>query len=1101
MRRQPCGKSRTTSPSPSSPTVLSNSRGGGLRIGSSFARRLHVESLEDRRMLAVFTVDNLDDFAVFGSGEAPGTLRQAIFDANDTPGDDLIEFDPGLFGTIFLEHGELTINSSTTIAGPGAHVLAIDALQNSRVFNSSTDELSPVINVIVGGLTLRGGHSDTDGGAVHNGAYSYLTITDCLITDSHAVNGGGIAQTSGGSLRVERTTILDNSADGLGGGLFSQSQFAVVDSTVSGNQAGYGGGGLCISEGYGDIWTSTIQGNTASYGGGVYNRPNATLSVVRSTISGNVASLHGGGIYNWFGFATVTDTTISGNEAQENGGGIISIEGSLVVTRSTVTLNIADSDNNGTGEGGGIRQFDGDIGQTAALYHTIIADNFNSNGFVDLSGAFTASYTLIGDNTGANLHDVVGNIIGTSESRVDPRLRPLAHNGGPTMTHRLLDESPAIDAGDTSLIAGFNVPNYDQRGFPHTRVFDGNADLDEQIDIGAFEYDYVIFTVDLIVDESDGDFSSGDLSLREAIEQAALVTQGSPVVRFDAVLFNGGPATIVLNFNEQLDITASMDIEGPGADLLTVEVQNFGRAFSVDDFQGGTISDVSISGLTISGGNNPNGGGAIFSRERLIVAESVITGNTAQWGGAIYNDTASQLTVVNSEISGNTATSSGGAIYNWGGVVLVFDSLITGNDSDTAGGGVLNANSGSVAISRSTVSGNDAATDGGGLFNGSGSVHIEDSTFSGNTADRGGAVHAGSPTADIVIIRNSTISGNVAPLGGAGVFNYSGHVVIQFSTVTQNDSNDFAGSGVVTWGDTSFAFTEIYSTIVAGNHHTDVAVTGGFVDTFESLGYNVIGTGSVDAFDDPGDYVIEMTDPGLGPLADNGGPTWTHALLPGSPAIDQGDSSLASGEGGVPHFDQRFVGFDRVRDGNGDSSAVIDVGAFELAAIPASADFDGDGDVDGRDFLAWQRGYGTSMAAKQEGDADNDGNVNGADLAVWQEQYGTPPPQSTFTASLLLGEVKSPTLVGLVSQPVNARAWEAAVDAALVLIMDTDAQEHEIVEDEWAPGFVAGQVVQASLWSSQGTSGSEPKLVKDGEDEDEGAASEGLDELAEPVLN
>ena len=85
----------------------------------------------------------------------------------------------------------------------------------------------------------------------------------------------------------------------------------------------------------------------------------------------------------------------------------------------------------------------------------------------------------------------------------------------------------------------------------------------------------------------------------------------------------------------------------------------------------------------------------------------------------------------------------------------------------------------------------------------------------------------------------------------------------------------------------------------------------------------------------------------LGPLANNGGPTLTHALLPGSPAINAGDPAAMAGLDGIPLYDQRGEGFDRVAGGR------IDIGAFEVQ--PLRADFDKDGDVDGADFLIWQR--------------------------------------------------------------------------------------------------------------------------------------------------
>ncbi len=98
--------------------------------------------------------------------------------------------------------------------------------------------------------------------------------------------------------------------------------------------------------------------------------------------------------------------------------------------------------------------------------------------------------------------------------------------------------------------------------------------------------------------------------------------------------------------------------------------------------------------------------------------------------------------------------------------------------------------------------------------------------------------------------------------------------------------------------------------------------------------------------------------------------------------IDAGDPAAEAGNGNVPPFDQRGPGFDRELEGR------IDIGVYE-GEVPNSADFDDDGDIDGRDFLAWQRGFGKSSATKSNGDANKDMLVDGADLVVWQDEDGT----------------------------------------------------------------------------------------------------------------
>lgn len=232
-------------------------------------------------------------------------------------------------------------------------------------------------------------------------------------------------------------------------------------------------------------------------------------------------------------------------------------------------------------------------------------------------------------------------------------------------------------------------------------------------------------------------------------------------------------------------------------------------------------------------------------------------------------------------------------------------------------------------------------------------------------------------------LTSSTVSGNStagAEAAGGGIFSFGNAMTFINSTVTDNHADHATATGGGIWigSDGSIA---ISGSIVAGN-----TAGGGMIDInpgtgslqtnfslIEQTGLTITGS----------DNIIGQS-ANLGPLADNGGPTQTHALLPGSPAIDAGDPAAMAGVGNVPLFDQRGVGFDRVLNGR------IDIGAFEVQVVPSdSADFDSDDDVDGRDFLLWQRGFGKPNASKADGDADNDMDVDGNDLSVWQGQYGT----------------------------------------------------------------------------------------------------------------
>lgn len=230
-------------------------------------------------------------------------------------------------------------------------------------------------------------------------------------------------------------------------------------------------------------------------------------------------------------------------------------------------------------------------------------------------------------------------------------------------------------------------------------------------------------------------------------------------------------------------------------------------------------------------------------------------------------------------------------------------------DEIDLGGGIYN--NGALALIRSAVSGNEA-TFGGGIHNSpAGSLTLLDSTVSGNVASsEGGGIHNGGT----LRMTNSTVSANTSANFGGGIFTYHGPANIEHSTVTGNSAVPNRGGGVASVGDTTNR-TEVLSSIVSGNTGTDVDVANGPVNSFVSQGHNLIGDGgATDAFDQTGD-ATGVTDPALGPLQYNGGPTKTHALQRHSPAVDSAGVDC-------PTTDQR--GAPRPQ------GAGCDKGAFEL---------------------------------------------------------------------------------------------------------------------------------------------------------------------------
>jgi hypothetical protein len=327
----------------------------------------------------------------------------------------------------------------------------------------------------------------------------------------------------------------------------------------------------------------------------------------------------------------------------------------------------------------------------------------------------------------------------------------------------------------------------------------------------------------------------------------------------------GVTGTITLSTGDLL-VDKSVTIHGPGSGNLTVDANGSGRGFYVSSGVTATIA-----GLTITNGIDGGFG-----------------------GGGIYNDHAT-LAVDNCTVSGNYAPFQGGGIYNAGSY-----------------------GSATLTVTNSTVSGNHSAApygagNGGGIYNdgsyGSATLTVTNSTFSDNFANTAG------------------------PSGGGAIYNdgYSGSATLIVNNSTFSGNSAWYGSGVHNDGVSGSATVTIRGTILNGGVFGDnlYNVSG----SVTSLGYNLSNeNGVTNLFGGTGDLMATgdqiNTDPMLGPLQDNGGPTFTHALLAGSPAIDAGKNFQAE------TTDQRGPGFLRTFDyasiANANGGDGTDIGAFEV---------------------------------------------------------------------------------------------------------------------------------------------------------------------------
>lgn len=837
------------------------------------------------------------------------SLAEAIVLANEHSGSDHITFAPLVFATsqrILLTRQLPTISDALTITGPGAELLTLD-----------------------GGNGRDGVFGTGDG---------FRTF---VIDDGSSIN----------KIQVEISDLELTGADfseGYGGAIHNRENLNLRSSILTGNFAKSGGG---IGNYYGvlTIEASTLTANAATSGGGVYNYvATATLSGV--TLSGNIVTDSGGGASNYDGTITINSSTFSANSAKR-GGGVYSFDSQTTLSSSTLAGNTASE------LGGAVYLNHGSV----TLSNSIVAGFSTGGSLARGSGAFSGSFNILED--GSFLQS-----FGNSFA-FNPRLAPLADNGGQTLTHALLPGSLAINRGDPAV--QFGPDQFDQRGSGFSRVQQG------RLDIGAFESELQPpsfpspLQVTVTDDGLNDDWSAGDLSLAEAIV-AANLTPGHQEITFDPNLF-ATPRTIRLA-NQLPVITESVTIAGPGVGLLVIDAGNgtdgvFNtrdglRHFVIDNGNASSVSEVRISDLTLTGGDVRSSdllgrGGAIWNNENLQLFGVTIDANAAIDGGGVYN--AASALITSSTISRNVAATRGGGVYN---------ALVT------------------AQINATTIVGN-SATSGGGAYTEVGLLAIRGSTLSANSANNGGGVY--SETGSIVI-NSSTLSANAASVNGGAIYDRYGRGRVSNSTLWKNSATSGGGIFNLLGG------TSVTNSIVAGS------VSGGDLRGWFTGSYNLIGDAS---------HVVYFTnsisaDPLLGPLADHGGATLTHGLLPGSPALDAGDP-LFNPTATTPavESDQRGAGYGRVVNAGG--GLRIDIGAYESQGMPVafpSGDYNHDGIANLADYVVWRDTLGSTTDLRANGYnlGASENVIDQADYAIWNQNFGntviptTPAPVAAMVS-------------------------------------------------------------------------------------------------------
>jgi CSLREA domain-containing protein len=291
--------------------------------------------------------------------------------------------------------------------------------------------------------------------------------------------------------------------------------------------------------------------------------------------------------------------------------------------------------------------------------------------------------------------------------------------------------------------------------------------------------------------------------------------------------------------------------------------------------------NATIYSSTLSANSAGQGGGMISPSGGVTITLSTISANQAEYGGGVLNK--GEMQVISSTILENTVQESGGGFYHSTGTLDITASEVAGNTAHVVsgfggGGGLYNDSGGTVMISQSLLRDN-LALQGGGLVN-AGVLSLGNTTLHGN---QGGAVM----NTGALSLLNCTLADNQATSGGAGIASLGGSAGLR-NTILDNPG-------------------------AAGNCSGAIFDLGYNLDSQDTCGF------------DPGLGSLVNTNPLLLPLADNGGLTWTMALLPGSPPVDAG------GPGACPFTDQR--GYPRPIDGNRDGEAICDMGAYEASFV------------------------------------------------------------------------------------------------------------------------------------------------------------------------
>lgn len=924
------------------------------------------------------------------------------------------------------------------VGGNGPDTIRLSALNAPKDFFGIRDQyrliavhnsidgpngLPPITSVI----TIEGGGADIARFAGPPFRLFYVTPSGQLTLNSVAVTGGRLA------------SATPNTWEPFGGGVLNLGVLEVNYSYFAGNVALCDGGAI-LSNGPLTVRFSSLQFNETGCSGGAistFYAGQVLLAGLNVQFNSAAAGSGGGLMIHGTTAATITDSWIDSNVARFDGGGLLAhgADADVSFAGSSITNNLVQA-----GHGGGVangRLWPGPSGAilvpggSMSMINTTIANNTSTGGYgggVVNAGTLTIATSTLSANhlsgvaafsCGGGLYSV-GPLTITSTNVVWNTAGSQSGGGlcaifsQMTMTGGSVTGNSAGGAGGGVLI--WAMPNVVLSGVAvagNTAFYGGGLYRFSALGTDSLILDNTVVEQNTALGDGGGIVIQGDITTlrnntRVSTNTAAGAGGGILVVYAGAccrakVTMNGGS----IEGNTANGVWSGAGGGGGLANLLDMDPSG-----SV------TLTDVVVRNNRAPGGGN---GGGIFNRGNLSMIRGELRDNLGQSGGALSNGTSlmtgGTVTLTDVAIENNVATSLGGAIFNANppGAAVANSVTVAGgsirNNRALNGGAIFLRPNSTLNIGSGAIISGNIATSTGGAIDSSGTIAITGATLSGNSADTGGAIYAAGPstitastingntariaaglrvTAGVIDIVNSTLSGNTATVDGGGALEVSGVVLpgggisgrvnLTATTIVANTGNP---GGIRIGG-----YVRLFSTILAGNGRPDGSVSEcawAPAPAWAEYDANLVGQDAACPFAVSNSSALNRTVDAttlftsvLGPLANNGGPTKTHALLPGSLAIDGGHLAgpfcLASDQRGEP----------RPADGDGDGIARCDTGALEQQ-IPLASPQAVAASLNPRSALA---GSGTQLVV-----------VNGAAFVAGSVAYLNGMPRATFVKS------------------------------------------------------------------------------------------------------